>query len=121
MRSVSAGLSRVRLGRWEIENVQVQRSMLVLSLGLVVAAVAIFILLMSEGGELLPTVFEVFSALGTVGLSLGMTPELSVLGKLLVSLLMFMGRLGPLTLAASLVGSMAEPRIRFPRGRIIIG
>ncbi len=121
LRSVGAGLNRVRLGRWEIENIQVQRSMLVLSLGLVVAAVAIFILLISEGQELLPTVFEVFSALGTVGLSLGMTAQLTVVGKLLVAMLMFMGRLGPLTLAASLVGRVAEPRIRFPRGRIIIG
>jgi len=121
LRSVSAGLSRVRLGRWEIGQVQVQRSMLVLSGGLVVAAVAIFILLITEGQELLPTVFEVFSALGTVGLSLGMTAELTLIGKLLVAVLMFMGRLGPLTLAASLVGGVAEPRIRFPRGRIIIG
>ncbi len=121
IRSVGAGLSRVRLGRWEIEQVQVQRSMLVLSTGLVVAAVAIFILLITEGKDLLPTVFEVFSALGTVGLSLGMTGELSVVGKLLVAVLMFMGRLGPLTLAASLVGRFAEPRIRFPRGRILIG
>lgn len=121
VRSVGRGLTRVRLGRWEIEQVQVQRSMLVLSSGLVVAAVSIFILLITEGQELLPTVFEVFSALGTVGLSLGLTAKLSVVGKLLVAVLMFVGRLGPLTLAASLVGHLAEPRIRFPRGRILIG
>ncbi len=121
IRSVGAGLTKVRLGRWEIEQVQVQRSMLVLSAGLVVAAVAIFILLVTEGMELLPLVFEVFSALGTVGLSMGVTDQLSPLGEMLVAVLMFVGRLGPLTLAASLVGHMAEPRIRFPRGRILIG
>jgi trk/ktr system potassium uptake protein len=121
VRSVGAGLTRVRLGRWEIEQVQVQRSMLVLSGGLVVAAVAIFILLITEGQELLPLVFEVFSALGTVGLSLGVTAKLTVVGKLLIAVLMFVGRLGPLTLAASLVGRVAEPRIRFPKGRILIG
>ncbi len=121
IRSVGKGLTKVRLGRWEIEQVQVQRSMLVLSAGLVIAAVAIFILLMSEGQEPLPTVFEVFSALGTVGLSLGMTDLLSPVGKLLIIFLMFVGRLGPLTLAASLVGRLAEPRIRFAKGRILIG
>ncbi len=121
LRSVGRGVTRVRLGRWEIEQVQVQRSMLVLSAGLVVAAVSIFILLITERQDLLPTVFEVFSALGTVGLSLGLTAKLSVAGKLLVAVLMFMGRLGPLTLAASLVGRLAEPRIRFPKGRILIG
>lgn len=121
VRSVGAGLNRVRLGRWEIEPVQVNRSMLVLSSGLVVAAVSIFVLLITEDGRLLPTVFEVFSALGTVGLSLGMTAGLSVPGKILIVLLMFMGRLGPLTLAASLVGVGVEPRVRYPRGRILIG
>ncbi len=121
IRSVGSGLTKVRLGRWEIEQVQVQRSMLVLSSGLVIAAVAIFILLITEGQELLTTVFEVFSALGTVGLSLGMTGLLSPVGKLLVIVLMFVGRLGPLTLAASLVGRLAEPRIRFAKGRILIG
>ena len=121
IRSVGAGLTRVRLGGREIEQVQVQRSMLVLSSGLVIAAVAIFILLISEGQELLPTVFEVFSALGTVGLSLGLTGVLSPVGKLLVIILMFVGRLGPLTLTASLVGRLAEPRIRFAKGRILIG
>jgi trk system potassium uptake protein TrkH len=121
LRSVGAGLSRVRLGRWEIEPVQVNRSMLVLSSGLVVAAFSIFVLLITEDSKLLPTVFEVFSALGTVGLSLGLTAELSVAGKVLIILLMFMGRLGPLTLAASLVGVGVEPGVRYPRGRILIG
>lgn len=121
VRSVAAGLARTRLGPWEIEPVQVQRSMLVLSSGLVVAAVAIFILLLSEGAGLLETIFEVFSALGTVGLTLGLTPELSVVGRILIVVLMFVGRLGPLTLAASLVGGGDEPRVRFPRGRILIG
>ncbi len=121
LRSVASGLNRVHLGRWEIEKVQVQRSMLVLSSGLVVAGAAIFTLLFTEKQEMLPTVFEVFSALGTVGLSLGMTAELSAIGRVLIIILMFMGRLGPLTLAASLVGRQAEPRVRFPKGRILIG
>lgn len=121
LRSIGAGLSRVRLGRWEIEPVQLSRSFLVLSSGLVVAAVAVFVLLISERVEILTIIFEVFSALGTVGLSLGLTAKLSVVGKVLIIMLMFMGRLGPLTLAASLVGHSAEPRVRFPKGRILIG
>lgn len=121
VRSVGAGLNTVRLGRWEIEPVQVQRSMLVLSAGLVVAATSIFILLITEGQDMMATIFEVFSAMGTVGLSLGMTSLLSPFGRILIVALMFLGRLGPLTLAASLVGNTAEPRVRFPNGRILIG
>ena len=118
---MGSGLNRVRLWRREIDPVQVHRSLLVLSSFLVLAAVAIFVLLQSEGRALLPTAFEVFSALGTVGLSLGLTPELSDFGRVLVALLMFVGRLGPLTLAGSLVGSAREPRVRLPRGYIMIG
>lgn len=121
MRSVSAGLTRVRLGRREIDPVQVSRSMLVLSAFLVLAAVSVFVLLFTEKLPFMMTVFEVFSALGTVGLSLGMTALLSPVGKLVIILLMFVGRLGPLTLAGSLVGAAQEPRVRLPRGRILIG
>lgn len=46
--------------------------------------------------------FEAASALGTVGLSTGITPSLSLLGKLVVTLLMFSGRLGPLTFGIAL-------------------
>jgi len=54
-------------------------------------------------GNFLDLSFEIFSALGTVGLSTGMTAGLSDLGKLWITLLMFCGRIGPLTLALALV------------------
>jgi trk system potassium uptake protein TrkH len=121
LRSVGSGLARVRLGNREIEPVQVHRSLLVMTSFLVLAAVAIMVLLFSEGRDFLTTTFEVFSALGTVGLSLGMTPELTMAGRVVIALLMFAGRLGPLTLAGSLVGAAREPRVRLPRGRVLIG
>ena len=67
-------------------------------------------------------VFEVFSAFGTVGLSLGITTELSALGKAFIALLMFFGRLGPLTivLAISAKGNV-KPLVRYPEGKIIVG
>jgi len=121
MRSIGQGLSRVRLGGREIDQVQIQRSLLVLTAGLVAAAVAVFVLLFTEGRPLLETTFEVFSALGTVGLSLGMTAALSPAGRIVIILCMFIGRLGPLTLASSLTGESREPRVRLPGGRILIG
>ena len=92
-----------------------------MSLFLVLAAMGIFLLLFTEGQAFMTTTFEVFSALGTVGLSLGMTGLLSPAGRVIIVILMFVGRLGPLTLAGSLVGSAREPRVRLPRGRIMIG
>jgi trk system potassium uptake protein TrkH len=121
LRSLGRGLSTVRLGGRELDQLHVQRAMLVLSTGLVVAALALFTLLVSEGQPFLTTAFEVFSALGTVGLSLGLTPLLSPLGQIVIIVLMFVGRLGPLTLASSLTGQEREPRVRLPRGRVLIG
>ncbi len=121
LRSISRGLTRVRLGRRELEPVHVQRAMLVLSGGLVVAVSALFVLLITEGQPFMATAFEVFSALGTVGLTLGLTPLLSPVGRVVIILLMFIGRLGPLTLASSLTGSRREPEVHLPPGRIMIG
>ncbi|MBN2001181.1 Trk family potassium uptake protein [candidate division KSB1 bacterium] len=53
-------------------------------------------------------VFEVVSAIGTVGLSLGITPEMSQIGKVVVILLMYIGRIGPLTLAVALAQSCTK-------------
>jgi trk system potassium uptake protein TrkH len=121
LRAIGQGLLRVRLGGRELDQVHVQRSMLVLSTGLAMAAISVLVLLATEKAEFLPTVFEAFSAIGTVGLSLGLTPALSPLGRIVIIVLMFVGRLGPLTLASSLTGDPRESRVRLPRGRIIIG
>lgn len=121
LRSQSRGLTRVRLGNRELKPVHVQRAMLVLSIGLVVAVIALFVLLNTEQRPFLETAFEVFSALGTVGLTLGLTPLLSGPGRVVIMALMFIGRLGPLTLASTLTESGREPRVRLPEGRILIG
>ena len=121
LRSISRGLTKVRMGRRELEPVHVQRAMLVLSAGLVLAVIALFILLVTEGQPFLTITFEVFSALGTVGLTLGLTPLLSPVGRVVIILLMFVGRLGPLTMASSLTGTVHDPRVQLPKGRIMIG
>ena len=95
--------------------------MLVISAGLVLAALGLFTLLVTEERPFLETTFEVFSALGTVGLSLGMTSLLSPAGRIVLVILMFVGRLGPLTLASSLTGASRDPRVRLPRGKVMIG
>jgi len=65
-------------------------------------------------------VFEQISAFGTVGLSTGITPMLSPLGKLWIILTMFVGRVGPLTLALGLFAHHHEP-VRYPEERVMIG
>jgi trk system potassium uptake protein TrkH len=65
--------------------------------------------------------FEVTSAFGTVGLSTGITAEVPPLGQALLVALMFLGRLGPITLVSALALRQRQQRYRLPEGRPIIG
>ncbi|MEK6630364.1 MAG: TrkH family potassium uptake protein [Acidobacteriota bacterium] len=86
------------------------------------------LLLIAERQDLLRTLYETTSAFGTVGLSMGLPGSVLSLsgffgpvGKLLIMAMMFMGRVGPLTLAVALAGATAQPRVRFPEGKVLIG
>lgn len=86
------------------------------------------LLLLSEGRPLLPTLFETVSAAGTVGLSTGeggapisLSGHFSPVGKLLIIAMMFMGRIGPLTLAVAVARGGTPPRVRHPEGKILVG
>lgn len=82
-----------------------------------------FGLLATEGKELMPTLFEATSAFGTVGLSTGLTEDLSSAGKMLIIFTMFAGRLGPLTLATALAQKQKQfqKKIHLPEERLLVG
>ncbi len=68
--------------------------------------------------------FESLSAFGTVGLSLGITPYLSVMGKIILTIMMFFGRLGPLTIIVAMnnkANKTGKDLLRYPEGKIIVG
>ena len=85
---------------------------------------ALFLLLLTERGNedatLQMLAFETVSALGTVGLSLGITPSLTAEGKWIIIFTMFIGRVGPLTLALALARRVA-PHLHYPETRIMVG
>ncbi|WP_172329789.1 TrkH family potassium uptake protein [Mangrovicoccus sp. HB161399] len=81
---------------------------------------AMFAISISHDGEFTDLAFEVVSAFGTVGLSRGATGELDGFGRTVVMLLMFLGRVGPLTLGFFLA-TRSQPRVRYPRGRVYLG
>ncbi|MDG2114087.1 MAG: potassium transporter TrkG, partial [Actinomycetota bacterium] len=85
--------------------------------------VVVFALLATvpRGTEPLDVLFEAFSAFGTVGLSTGLTPRLDGPGQILVIGLMFLGRLGPITLGTALVFNNRERLFRYAEDRPIIG
>ncbi|OBZ09323.1 TrkH family potassium uptake protein [Bacillus sp. FJAT-26390] len=90
-----------------------------ISLGLVI--IVTMTLSMTEDQAFIKLLFEATSAFGTVGLSIGVTPELSTVGKIVIALTMFAGRLGPLTLAYALGPRTEKELYRHPEGKITIG
>ncbi|MBF0624598.1 MAG: hypothetical protein HQL82_07295 [Magnetococcales bacterium] len=75
----------------------------------------------AEDNRFLAYLFETVSALGTVGLSTGLTPTLSTAGKLVISVLMFVGRVGPLLIALAVVGNAPQIRYAFAEENVNIG
>jgi trk system potassium uptake protein TrkH len=72
-------------------------------------------------GQPVGVLFEAISALCTTGLTTGITPTLTPGGKIVVILLMFVGRLGPLTIALSIARLEPAPAVRLAEERIMIG
>jgi len=104
-----------------IESNDIYQAVTVVILALMVLFLIIYILTLTEPDSLIKIAFEVASALGTVGLSLGLTTSLSGIGKILIILTMFLGRVGPLTLGFALAYKKKQPEIHFARGKIMIG
>lgn len=75
----------------------------------------------TESHQFLMLLFETTSAFATVGLTMGLTIQLTVVGKIVIIILMFMGRLGPLTLAYALGPKHEKELFRYPEGKMIIG
>ena len=96
------------------------RSLAITTISILTVWIFIFLLTISESLPFLPLAFEVVSAFGTVGLSMGVTGQLSDLGELILSVLMFIGRIGPLTLFFLLLKPKKE-NFRYPYDQVFTG
>lgn len=101
--SVIRGRDRVLWLNREIPMLRVIQAVGVATIYLLLLAVGVLCLSVTERTEFLQLVFEAASAIGTVGLSMGITGELTIAGKLIIIVLMFAGRCGPLTLGLALL------------------
>jgi trk system potassium uptake protein TrkH len=92
--------------------------------GIAILGGAVFLLLVTETaldpaedrGQFVRLIFEAHSAFGTVGLSMGATPELSVAGRLIITVLMFLGRVGPAAVVAAMFTAGMRHRVRYRFG-----
>jgi len=83
--------------------------------------VATLILTSTERASFLKILFEVTSALGTVGLSMGITSGLTTVGKVIISITMLAGRLGPLAVGFALVGRPRRRLFRYSEAKVYVG
>lgn len=102
---------------WEILN----RALAILVISIIYVGIIILIMLSIDNFKFEETVFEVISAFATVGLSMGITPELGVLSRILIIITMFIGRLGPLTFALAIGESKKKERFAYPKENILVG
>ncbi|MFC1924927.1 TrkH family potassium uptake protein [Chloroflexota bacterium] len=98
MRSYIIGQSRVHAFGRQIPERRVHEAITVFALAILVVGFAVFILTFTEDIAKIDIIFESVSAFGTVGLTTGITPLLSIAGRLIIVACMFIGRLGPLTI-----------------------
>lgn len=119
--SLARGKSKIEIYRREIADISVRRAFATISLSLIAMGFAVILLTYTDRDkDLLFLAFEVFSAYGTVGLSLGITGELSELGKLIISASMFVGRLTLLTVIIAFFKKVKQIQYKYPTEEITI-
>ncbi len=112
----------VNLFRRTVPLESVMKAFTVITLAICIIFFSSFILLLTQPvASMKEAVFEVFSAFSTVGLSLGITPKLSSLGKIVIILTMYMGRIGPLTLLYAFSRQKAYGRFEYVEETVMIG
>jgi trk system potassium uptake protein TrkH len=100
---------------------QIHRALTVVLLSLGFVSVMVLLLTVTEKFRFIDLLYETVSAFGTVGLSTGITPSLSIAGRLIIVLTMFVGRLGPLTLMLALMQRQQISKYRYPQEIVRIG
>ncbi|WP_010286688.1 TrkH family potassium uptake protein [Kurthia massiliensis] len=116
------GKEDIQVFKREIYLVDVHRSYAVILLASMMVLISTMVLSVTEkNASLIQIVFEITSAFGTCGMSLGLTEELSTFGKIVVMLLMFIGRVGLISFLYSLGGKSEKPKYHYPKERVIIG
>lgn len=99
----------------------IPKALTVITLSLALVIIMTILLSYVEGEDFIKILFEVVSAFGTVGLSTGITPSLSIAGKIIIVITMFTGRIGPLGLALSLIQKREPEIIKYPEEKIMVG
>ncbi len=98
-----------------------KRSGMIVSTNLMLALFGALVLCGTQSLPLADVLIEVFSAIGTVGMSTGITRELSTLSALVIALLMYCGRVGSVSFAMALLERRSDPPVTYPEEQVTVG
>ncbi|MFI6738433.1 TrkH family potassium uptake protein [Nonomuraea sp. NPDC050451] len=115
------GESRVNIGHRRLPEATQRQAVTITVLGVTLVAVSTYVLLALTPHGLDQVLFEVVAAFGTAGLTTGITPSLGTAGHLLLTVLMFIGRIGPLTMGSALALNRRTRHYELPEERVIVG
>ncbi len=122
---VAGVLSRRRsdlvVHRYSVSEETVRRAFFILLFAVLAVSAGSILLTLSENAPVEHILFEVVSAFGTVGLSSGLTSSLTTFGRIVIIVLMFLGRIGPLTILAAASMRSSAGSVSYPKGEIAVG
>jgi len=122
MKSKIAGRESVSLFYRTLPLELIMRAFTLVTLSIGLIFLSSFALFLTQSGMSMKEIFfEVFSAFGTVGLSLGITPKLTTAGKVVIIITMFIGRIGPLTLLYAFSREKALGKFEYVEENVMIG
>ena len=121
MRSIFKRQADIDCFKKRVPSEIVTKSIAILAISFSLVSFFMMVIMSTENAPFLEVFFEVISAFGTVGLSIGLTSKLSFSGKLLISILMFIGRIGSLSLVFILTTEKKSLGYKYPNGKFMVG
>ncbi|MFO1445674.1 TrkH family potassium uptake protein [Bacillus sp. Bva_UNVM-123] len=116
------GIRDIKIFNRELHQDDILKSLAITILASGMCLISVLIMCFTEKQhELIEIIFEVCSAFGTTGMSMGITPDLSIVGKCIIMILMFIGRIGLTSFLFIIGGKEKKTNYHYPKERIIIG
>ena len=124
VRALMRGDENIHVFKRTIDDQIVKRALTIMLISFAIALTGLFILSISEQADFIDLLFEVFSAFATVGLTAGITPTLTFVGKIVIIILMYIGRIGPITMVLIFVRKYNAKKgkdVNYIKEHILIG
>lgn len=121
IKTLMGGRREVEIFKRTIPQFVVYKSVAIFMVSITILGLMFGLLLINESHDFTTLLFEATSAFGTVGLSLGITASLSSMGRMIIIILMYIGRVGPLTLAYAISEKNTQANVHYPAGRLMVG